>query len=70
MPDAVKTTVTELPESRVRVEAEVPAAEVERRMQATARQMGRDLRAYCYLSKRMNCSITASISFSGTGFWT
>jgi trigger factor len=44
MPDAVKTIVTELPESRVRVEAEVPAAEVERRMQATARQMGRDLR--------------------------
>jgi len=44
MPAAVKTTVTELPESRVRVEAEVPAAEVERRMQATARQMGRDLR--------------------------
>src|SRR6476620_12156776 len=44
MPAAVKTSVTELPESRVRVEAEVPAAEVERRMQATARQMGRDLR--------------------------
>jgi trigger factor len=41
---AVKTTVTELPESRVRVEAEVPADEVERRMQATARQLGRDLK--------------------------
>ena len=25
---------------------------------------------YFYLSKRMNCSITASISFSGTGFCT
>jgi trigger factor len=44
MPAALKTTVTELPESRVRVEAEVPADEVERRMQATARQLGRDLR--------------------------
>jgi trigger factor len=44
MSTAVKTTVTELPESRVRVEAEVPADEVERRMQATARQLGRDLR--------------------------
>ena len=44
MPAAVKTTVTELPESRVRVEAEVPAEEIERRMQATARQLGRDLR--------------------------
>src|SRR5512132_22222 len=44
MPAAVKTSVTELPESRVRVEAEVPPAEIERRMQATARQLGRDLR--------------------------
>jgi trigger factor len=44
MSTAVKTSITELPESRVRVEAEVPAEEVERRMQATARQLGRDLR--------------------------
>jgi trigger factor len=44
MSAAVKTSVTELPESRVRVQAEVPAEEVERRMQATARQLGRDLR--------------------------
>jgi trigger factor len=44
MATAVKTTVTELPESRVRVEAEVPAKELERRMEATARQLGRDLR--------------------------
>ena len=44
MPAAVKTSVTELPESRVRVEAEVPAEEIERRMQATARQLGRELR--------------------------
>src|ERR1700710_65688 len=44
MPAAVKTSVTELPESRVRVEAEIPAAEIERRMQATARQLGQNLR--------------------------
>jgi trigger factor len=44
MSAAVKTSVTELPESRVRVQAEVPAEEIERRMQATARQLGRDLR--------------------------
>jgi len=44
MPAAVKTSVTELPESRVRVEAEVPPEEVERRMQATARQLGQSLR--------------------------
>jgi trigger factor len=40
----VKTTITELPESRVRVEAEVPADEVERRVQDTARRLGRELK--------------------------
>ena len=40
----VKTTVTELPESRVRVEAEVSPEEIERRVQQTARQLGRELR--------------------------
>jgi trigger factor len=40
----VTTTVTELPESRVRVEAEVPAAEVERRVAQAARQLARNLR--------------------------
>jgi trigger factor len=45
MPDAaVKTTVTELPESRVRVEAEVPPAEVERSLERAARALGRDMR--------------------------
>jgi trigger factor len=44
MATAVKTKVTELPESRVRVEAEVPADEVERSMQKTARQLGANLR--------------------------
>ena len=40
---AVKTTTTELPESRVRVEAEVPPEEVERRVQQTARKLGSQL---------------------------
>jgi trigger factor len=44
MPAAVKTTVKELPESRVRVEAEVMPDEIERSVQRTARAMGRDLR--------------------------
>ena len=44
MASDVVTTVTELPESRVRVQAEVPAAEVERRLAQTARRLGRDLR--------------------------
>jgi trigger factor len=40
----LKTSVTELPESRVRVEAEVPAEEVERRVQQAARKLGGQLR--------------------------
>jgi trigger factor len=40
----LQTTVTELPESRVRVEAEVPAAEVERRVAQAAKRLGAGLR--------------------------
>jgi trigger factor len=40
----VNTTVTELPQSRVRVEAEVAAEEVERRLAHTARQLGRQMK--------------------------
>jgi trigger factor len=41
---SVKTSVTELPESRVRVQAEVAAEEVERRVQQAARELGRQMR--------------------------
>ena len=41
---SVKTSVTELPESRVRVQAEVSAEEVERRVAEAARQLGRQMR--------------------------
>jgi trigger factor len=44
MSSTVTTTVTELPESRVRVEAEVAPTEVERRMQQTARKLGSQLK--------------------------
>lgn len=44
MSATVTTTVTELPESRVRVLAEVAPAEVERRMQQTARKLGNSLK--------------------------
>ena len=40
----VTTKITELPESRVRVDAEVGADEVERRVQQAARELGRQLR--------------------------
>ncbi len=43
-PMAVKTNVTELPESRVRVEAEVSAEDVERSIERTARELGRQLK--------------------------
>jgi len=40
----ISTSVTELPESRVRVEAEVPPEEVERRIAQAARALGRNMR--------------------------
>jgi trigger factor len=44
MADTVTTTITELPESRVRVEAEIPAGEVEKRINVAARSLARNLR--------------------------
>jgi trigger factor len=44
MASPVKTTLTELPESRVRVDAEVPAAEVEKSLAQAARRLARDTR--------------------------
>jgi trigger factor len=44
MPGDVTATVTELPESRVRVRAEVSAVEVQRRLEQRASALGRDLR--------------------------
>src|SRR3954453_18656542 len=44
MATGVKAIVTELPESRVRVEAEVAPEELERAVQATARQLGSSMR--------------------------
>jgi trigger factor len=41
---AVTTRITELPDSRVRVDAEVPSEEVESRLQRTAAQLGRELK--------------------------
>jgi trigger factor len=44
MADAVRTTVTELPDSRVRVEAEVASEEVQRRLEQAASALGREMR--------------------------
>src|SRR5688500_6132220 len=40
----VKTTVTELPHSRVRLDAEVPSEEIESSLQNAATALGRELR--------------------------
>jgi len=44
VPAAVKTTVTELGESRVRLQVEVPPGEVEGRLERKAQQLGRELK--------------------------
>src|ERR1700761_7064851 len=41
---SVKTSVTELPETSVRLDAEVPADEVERHVQQAARKLGNQMR--------------------------
>jgi trigger factor len=44
MPETLTTTVTELPESRVRVQVRVPAQELEDRVERKARELGRELK--------------------------
>ena len=44
MPDALSTTVSELPDSRVRLDVEVPAGEVEGRIERQAREVGQRLK--------------------------
>jgi trigger factor len=44
VPAALKATVTQLPQSRVRLQVEVPAGEIEERLERKARELGRELR--------------------------
>jgi len=44
VPVAVKTTVTELPDSRVRLQVQVPSSEIEGRLEHKANQLGRELK--------------------------
>lgn len=44
VPVALKTEVTELPESRVRVQVEVPPGEIEQRVERKAKELGRQLK--------------------------
>jgi trigger factor len=44
VPAALKTTITELPESRVRVDVQVPPNEIEAGVERKARQLGREMK--------------------------
>jgi trigger factor len=44
MPDGVKTKTTDLPDSRVRLEVEVPTDAIERELKSAASQLGREMR--------------------------
>ena len=44
MPAAVTTTVTELPESRVRLDAQISPQELDQRIEQTARALGREMK--------------------------
>jgi len=44
MATAIKTSITELPESRVRVRAEIAAEEVQKSLENTARSLGREMK--------------------------
>ncbi len=44
MPETLTTTLTELPESRVRLEVQVPPQEVQSRVEHKARELGRELK--------------------------
>ncbi|HXA53895.1 MAG TPA: trigger factor [Solirubrobacteraceae bacterium] len=44
MPDTLTTTITELPESRVRVQVRVAPEEIERRVEGKARELGHELK--------------------------
>jgi trigger factor len=44
VPPAVKTTVTELPDSRVRLRVQVPPGELHRRLERKAHELGRELK--------------------------
>jgi trigger factor len=44
MPAAVKTNITELPDSRVRVDVEVPTEALERELNSAASELGREMR--------------------------
>jgi trigger factor len=57
MATAIKTNVTELPESRVRVEVEVPTEALERELNSAASELGREMRVPGFRSGRVPAEV-------------
>lgn len=57
MPAAVKTQTTELPDSRVRVEVEVPTEALERELKSAAADLGREMRVPGFRSGKVPAEV-------------
>ena len=57
MPAAVKTNITELPDSRVRVEVEVPTEAIERELNSAASDLGREMRVPGFRSGKVPAEV-------------
>jgi trigger factor len=57
MPAAVKTKTTELPDSRVRVEVEVPTEALERELKSAAADLGREIRVPGFRSGKVPADV-------------
>ncbi|HET8821443.1 MAG TPA: trigger factor [Thermoleophilaceae bacterium] len=57
MPAGIKTNTTELPDSRVRVEVEVPTEALERELKTAASQLGREMRVPGFRSGKVPAEV-------------
>jgi trigger factor len=57
MPAAVKTNITELPDSRVRVDVEVPTEALERELNSAAADLGREMRVPGFRSGKVPAEV-------------
>jgi trigger factor len=57
MPAAVKTNITELPDSRVRVDVEVPTEALERELNSAAAELGREMRVPGFRSGKVPAEV-------------
>jgi trigger factor len=57
MPAAVKTNITDLPDSRVRVEVEVPTEALERELNSAAAELGREMRVPGFRSGKVPAEV-------------